>query len=88
MSQLEDAFEKYGRCSIRQNVSICHPLAFYTLIFTTQRSFAFIEYDDERSAEDALKYLQGEDMGGLKIGIEWSKRSRRCDSKNSLRPNA
>ena len=53
-----------------------------------QRSFAFIEYDDERSAEDALKYLQGEDMGGLKIGIEWSKRSQRFDPKNSLRPNA
>jgi RNA recognition motif-containing protein len=29
MSQLEDAFEKYGRCSIRQNVSFFQIIILY-----------------------------------------------------------
>lgn len=56
------------------------------LILTLQKSYAFVEYDDESSAEKALKNLQGEEMGGLKIALEWSKRSRNYDPKDSLRP--
>ena len=49
-------------------------------------SFAFVEFKDERDAEDALRDLQGKDLGGLKIAIEWSKKSGRFDPKSSTRP--
>ena len=33
-----------------------------------------------------MEDLQGKDMGGLKLNIEWSKKSGRYDSKASKRP--
>lgn len=39
-----------------------------------KRGFAFIDYDDDRDAEDALKDLQGKDLNGMRINVEWSKR--------------
>ncbi len=38
-------------------------------------SYAFIEFDDEIDAEDAKNKLSGQDFGGLRINVEWSKRS-------------
>lgn len=67
--ELEDQFNKYGKCSIKQ-----------------KSSFAFIEFDSERDAEDAKEALQGKNMGGLEIAIEWSKRSGRFNAKESRRP--
>lgn len=49
-------------------------------------SFAFIEFDDENGADAAVKNLQGLNMGGLKIGIEWSRSSGRYDATQSKRP--
>merc|ERR1711957_260477 len=49
-------------------------------------SFAFIEFESERDAEDAEKALQSRNMGGLEIAIEWSKRSGRFSAKDSRRP--
>lgn len=51
-----------------------------------QGSYAFIVYDDDKSAEDAMAELNGLNMGGLRIGIEWSKRSGRYDPRDSRRP--
>jgi len=49
-------------------------------------SYAFVEFDQEKDAEDAMNDLQGKDMGGLAITIEWSKKSGRFDPKDSKRP--
>ena len=51
-----------------------------------QGSYAFIVFDDDKSAEDAMEQLNGLDMGGLQIGIEWSKRSGKYDPRSSRRP--
>lgn len=45
-----------------------------------------MEYKDEKDAEDALGELQGKTMGGLKITIEWSKKSGRFDPRDTKRP--
>ncbi len=39
-----------------------------------------------KEAEDALNELQEKDMGGLKLTIEWSKKSGKYDPKESRRP--
>ena len=49
-----------------------------------QRSFAFVDYDDDRSAEDAIKYLNEKDMQGLKIAVEWSKQSPNYDPRSAM----
>lgn len=51
-----------------------------------QGSYAFIEYDDDRDAEEAKENLHDMNMGGLNIAIEWSKRSGRFNPKDSHRP--
>jgi RNA recognition motif-containing protein len=48
-------------------------------------SYAFAEFDHEKDAEEALDNLQSKDMGGRKINIEWSKKSRRFDESKSRR---
>lgn len=48
-----DEFEKFGKCDIAFKGG----------------SFAFVEFDNERDAEDAMEDLQGKDMGGLKLNI-------------------
>ena len=48
-------------------------------------SFAFAEFDHEKDAEDALENLQSKDMGGKRINIEWSKKSRKFDESKSNR---
>ena len=57
-----------------------------TISNLVQSSFAFIEFESERDAEDAEKALQSRNMGGLEIAIEWSKRSGRFSAKDSRRP--
>lgn len=48
-------------------------------------SYAFAEYDHEKDAEEAQENLQSRDMGGRKINIEWSKKSRKFDESKSRR---
>jgi arginine/serine-rich splicing factor 4/5/6 len=38
--------------------------------------FGFVEYKDRRDAEDALRDLQGRDILGSKIVVEWAKGGR------------
>ena len=49
-------------------------------------SYAFIEYNSEKDAEAAIQGLNGFNMKGLDIGIEWSKRSNRYDPRETRRP--
>ena len=46
-------------------------------------SFAFVEFKDERDAEEAISRLNSKDIGGQKIAVEWSRKSGRFDSKNA-----
>ena len=43
-----------------------------------------MEYKDERDGDDAIKELNGKDLGGQKIAIEWSKKSGKFDQKGSF----
>lgn len=45
--------------------------------------FAFVEFDDEFNAEDARDELNNENLGGLNINIEWSKRSGRYNPRET-----
>merc|ERR1712032_1659974 len=47
--------------------------------------YAFVEYDDEYNAEQALKEMDKYSFSGLRINIEWSKRSGRYNPKESRR---
>ncbi len=46
-------------------------------------SFAFVEFKDERDAEEAINTLNQKDLGGQKIAVEWSRKSGRFDAKNA-----
>jgi arginine/serine-rich splicing factor 7 len=49
-------------------------------------NYAFIEYESERDAEQAIKELINKDLGGLPINLEWSKKSGRYNQSESKRP--
>jgi len=48
-------------------------------------SFAFAEFDNDKDAEDAIENLQSKDMGGKRINIEWSKKSKKYDDSRRRR---
>eukprot|EP01113_Clastostelium_recurvatum_P012449 TRINITY_DN1646_c0_g1_i2.p1 TRINITY_DN1646_c0_g1~~TRINITY_DN1646_c0_g1_i2.p1 ORF type:complete len:229 (-),score=21.34 TRINITY_DN1646_c0_g1_i2:73-711(-) len=54
-TDLEAAFDKYGRCRV-----------------DLKSGFAFVEYDDERDAEDAIRALDNTDLDGSRIVVEQS----------------
>lgn len=43
-------------------------------------SYAFIQFRDEQDAQDALSALNTKNLGGLRLNIEWSRRSARFDN--------
>ncbi|KAI8601834.1 hypothetical protein EDD21DRAFT_304542, partial [Dissophora ornata] len=53
-------FEKYGRVL---SVELKHG------------GFAFVEYEDPRDADDAVSKLNGYEIDGNRISVEWSRRS-------------
>ncbi|KAK3828822.1 MAG: hypothetical protein J3Q66DRAFT_276033, partial [Benniella sp.] len=53
-------FEKYGRLV---SVELKHG------------GFAFVEYEDPRDAEDSVNKLNGYELDGNRISVEWSRRS-------------
>ncbi|XP_066276743.1 uncharacterized protein [Branchiostoma lanceolatum] len=58
---LEDIFEAYGRllrCDIKYGISM---------------AYAFIDYEDRRDAEDAIKYENGREIRGSSIVVEWAR---------------
>merc|ERR1719229_321543 len=59
---LEASFEKYGRL---------------TRCDLKPQGYAFITYEDPRDADDAMRELQGTEITGCRINIEWSKESGR-----------
>ena len=46
-------------------------------------SYAFIEYDVEREAEDAIRSMHNKSIDGRDLNIEWSKNSGRFDPSHS-----
>ncbi|KAJ8298802.1 hypothetical protein KUTeg_022862 [Tegillarca granosa] len=54
---LEDVFEPYGR------MSRCE----------VKYAYGFVDYEDQRDAEDALRYENGRELCGSNIRVEWSK---------------
>jgi arginine/serine-rich splicing factor 7 len=48
-------------------------------------SYAFAEFEHEKDAEEALDSIQNKDLGGRKINIEWSKKSKKFDESKSRR---
>lgn len=94
LSQLEEEFNKFGRCSIKPKVSFntrSHSKPLSTKPHESnfsflQGSYAFIEYDDDRGAEDAIRELQKLNMGGLEIVIQWSRHSGKYDPASDTRP--
>ena len=59
-SELETLFEEYGPCKIK---------------LQPYKSFGFVDYQEERDAEEALSNLKGKDVKGLDLRLEWSLRS-------------
>ncbi|KAF9930620.1 hypothetical protein FBU30_000246 [Linnemannia zychae] len=57
---VEELFEKYGRVL---SVELKHG------------GFAFVEYEDPRDADDAVSKLNGYELDGNRISVEWSRRS-------------
>ncbi|KAG0205503.1 hypothetical protein BGX28_002939 [Mortierella sp. GBA30] len=57
---VEELFEKYGRIL---SVELKHG------------GFAFVEYEDPRDADDAVTKLNGYELDGNRISVEWSRRS-------------
>ncbi|CAO3571335.1 unnamed protein product [Mortierella alpina] len=57
---VEELFEKYGRII---SVELKHG------------GFAFVEYEDPRDADDAVTKLNGYELDGNRISVEWSRRS-------------
>lgn len=76
---LEDEFDKFGKCTVKHKVCL-------RTVWHSKGSYGFVEYNEEKDAEQALKELNGKPMSGLSIAIEWSKKSIRYDSAQSHRP--
>ncbi|XP_055336983.1 U1 small nuclear ribonucleoprotein 70 kDa-like isoform X2 [Paramacrobiotus metropolitanus] len=64
--ELEDIFSRYGplsRCDIKYS--------------GTGSAFAFVDYEDRRDAEDAIKYENGRELHNYNIVVEWAKKPTR-----------
>ncbi|XP_071104465.1 serine/arginine-rich splicing factor 7-like [Haliotis cracherodii] len=58
---LEDLFEPYGRM-LRCDVK-----------YGAEMAYAFIDFEDRRDGEDAVKYENGRELCGSSIIVEWAK---------------
>ncbi|CAG8435100.1 3054_t:CDS:2 [Scutellospora calospora] len=57
---LEELFEKYGKV---------------LSVDVKPMGYAFVEFEDPRDADDAVKQLNGVELDGARIAVEWSRRS-------------
>lgn len=71
--ELETEFIEFGSCKVEKKVRES----------LRQGNYAFVDFDHEDDADEAKRAMQGKEMGGLCINIEWSKRSGRYDPKES-----
>ncbi|XP_077994240.1 uncharacterized protein LOC144447981 isoform X7 [Glandiceps talaboti] len=65
---LEDIFTYYGRlarCDIKYGRKTGSP--------GSGMAYAFVDYDDRRDAEDAIKYENGREVCGQSIVVEWAR---------------
>ncbi len=60
LGDLEPIFEEYGPCRLK---------------IQPNKSYGFVDYEQERDAEEALLNLKGKSVKGQEIRIEWSARS-------------
>ncbi|XP_052797478.1 uncharacterized protein LOC128229712 [Mya arenaria] len=58
---LEDVFEPYGR------MSRCE------IKYGAEMAYAFVDYEDRRDAEDAIRYENGRDVAGSAIIVEFAR---------------
>ncbi|RUS19196.1 hypothetical protein BC937DRAFT_87848 [Endogone sp. FLAS-F59071] len=63
---LEDVFSKYGKVT-RLDV---------------KRGFGFVEYEDKRDAEDAVREANGKRVLGVPIVVEWAKNNGKRANEN------
>jgi RNA recognition motif-containing protein len=73
-SDIEKCFDKYGRlmrCDLKNR--------------GFGANFAFLEFEDERDAEDALRGEHGKDLYGSSLVVEWAKSKDRRDRDRSDR---
>ncbi|CAG8490393.1 5994_t:CDS:2 [Funneliformis mosseae] len=57
---LEELFERYGKV---------------LSVDVKPMGYAFVEFEDPRDADDAVKQLNGYELDGARIAVEWSRRS-------------
>ncbi|KAG9305863.1 hypothetical protein G9A89_016515 [Geosiphon pyriformis] len=57
---LEELFERYGKV---------------ISVDVKPMGYAFVEFEDPRDADDAVKQLNGYELDGARIAVEWSRRS-------------
>jgi len=67
---LEDLFYKFGK------ITRCD---------VKRGGFGFVEFEDKRDAEDAIKELDGATLLGRRIAVEWAKGPRRGSDSSSSR---
>ena len=61
VKDLEDVFETYGRmtrCEIK---------------YGAEMAYGFVDFEDRRDAEDALRYENGRSICGASVIVEWAK---------------
>lgn len=63
---LEDLFKKYGRIE---------------KVILKNRGYGFVEFEDSRDAEDAVKEMNGTNLDGSRIIVEIANGIKRRDSK-------
>lgn len=78
--ELEELFGKYGRitrCDIKRGKEKEERQREEISTFFTLLGYAFVEFEDERDASDAIKYLDGTRFLGLNITVERTKGEKR-----------
>lgn len=79
---LQEEFDRIGQCQFRFKVRTSSST--YCVCF--QGQFAFVEYDNEKDAEQAIQELNDKDFSGRRISVQYSKKSGKYDSTNDRRP--
>ncbi|KAK2194062.1 hypothetical protein NP493_3g11042 [Ridgeia piscesae] len=77
---LEDIFEPYGRmirCDIKYGAEMGKSSSRGPGRDSKETTYAFIDYEDRKDAEDAIKYENGREICGNSIVVEWAKGSQR-----------
>ncbi|KAG8195103.1 hypothetical protein JTE90_013580 [Oedothorax gibbosus] len=70
---VEKVFEKYGRllrCDVKYGM---YGASGRRGSGRTGMAYAFVDYDDRRDAEDAIRYENGREMHGQSIVVEWAR---------------